>query len=341
LVCGGTFKIKEGKKLQKGVDLLIATPGRLVDHIISTQNWSLEKTKLFILDEADKILSESFDEQIKEIISHLPKPTQTALFSATLSPNILSMIDILFTEEPLFISTDSEAKYSTSDLLTQSYVVVSAAKKLLVLITFLNRHKKSKIMVFFSTRSSTKFHQLFFAHLKITTLAIHGDQAQAKRIEVFDKFREQKFGILLCTDVAARGLDIPKVDWIVQYDPPSSTKEYIHRVGRSARAGEKGKAILFLLKNEKRFLNYLKEERVPLKELKITDERLLKINTVLYQLSLKISPFIKLLKKLFEVPFKDMKVILFLNVSMLKNLISLDYPNHLDLLKCRFLTFEF
>ena len=267
---GGTQKKAEAKMFSHGVNLLVATPGRLCDHILNTANFSLSSVKVFIIDEADRILEIGFRTQLDEIIQNLPAEHQTLLFSATLSKDIESLASVSFKNgKPAYIGVDDQSKSSTATGLTQSYVICPPSKRLFLLVKFLKnkRVKGKKIMVFFSTRASVKFHQNLLAELNIKTLAIHGDQSQQKRIDAFNTFREQRSAIMLCTDVAARGLDIPAVEWIIQYDPPTSEKEYIHRVGRSARAGAEGQALLFLMENEKPFLQILKNAKVPLERL--------------------------------------------------------------------------
>jgi ATP-dependent RNA helicase DDX18/HAS1 len=145
--------------------------------------------------------------------------------------------------------------------------VCPSEKRLLVLFSFLKKNRKKKVMVFFSSCLSVKFHHELFNYIDLAVTSIHGQQKQAKRTSTFFQFCNAESGILLCTDVAARGLDIPEVDWIVQYDPPNDTKEYIHRVGRTARGeGKKGHALLILRPEELGFLKYLKQAKVPLNE---------------------------------------------------------------------------
>jgi ATP-dependent RNA helicase DDX18/HAS1 len=302
MVCGGTSKKKEGKHLN--VDLLIATPGRLVDHVISNSNL-ISNVKFFIIDEADKILNSGFQEQLNEICQNLPKEKQIALFSATLTEDVQFLVDLMFVNPPIFIQADSNSETKTSDFVSQYYAIVQASKKMKVLVTFLKRHKNSKIMVFFTSKSSVEFHSSFLKKLTICTLSIHGDQIQSKRIEFFNKFREQSVGTLLCTDVAARGLDIPNVDWIIQYDPPSSMKEYIHRVGRSGRAGIKGKSLIFLHENEKNFLTLLEAEKIPLKELKISEEKLIKIDNLFDSILYEDQALFKVAKEAFRTTLQN------------------------------------
>ena len=139
---------------------------------------------------------------------------------------------------------------ATVENLEQGFVLINAAAKFRLLLTFLRKQKKKskKIMVFFSSCNSVKFYSDLLNYIDINVMEIHGKQKQQKRSTTFYEFNMLKEGILLCTDVAARGLDIPEVDWIIQYDPPLDIKEYIHRVGRTCRGhNAKGKALLFLL----------------------------------------------------------------------------------------------
>ncbi|EER02063.1 DEAD box ATP-dependent RNA helicase, putative, partial [Perkinsus marinus ATCC 50983] len=156
-----------------------------------------------------------------------------------------------------------DAAISTASGLVQGYVVVGGDDRLRLLFTFLKKNQKKKVMVFFSSCNSVKFHDELLNYIDIPVISIHGQKKQSARMTNFYRFCQMESGILLCTDVAARGLDIPKVDWIVQYDPPDDPKEYIHRVGRTARGAEgTGKALLFLMPEELGFLRYLRKSGV-------------------------------------------------------------------------------
>jgi ATP-dependent RNA helicase DDX18/HAS1 len=279
---GGNHKKNETQQLKFGVNLLVATPGRLVDHMITTKEWTVKNVKMLIIDEADRILEDGYKDQLQEIINELPKERQTALFSATQTQDIKKLAEISFKSEPIYVGVDDNADEVTAANLSQDCFVVPAKQRLRLLVTILQRSKgKKKIMIFFNTRAGVKFASAYLKALKITTLSIHGDQTQQKRIDTFNKFREQKCGTLLCTDVAARGLDIRGVNWVIQYDPPQSVKEYIHRVGRAARAGASGKALIILHRNESKFLDYLKEAKVPIKRQEFPENKLLKIERVM------------------------------------------------------------
>ncbi|URE44585.1 DUF4217 domain containing protein [Musa troglodytarum] len=227
-----------------------------------------------IIDEADRILEANFEEDMKQIFKRLPKARQTALFTATQTKQVEDFACLSFKEKPIYVGVDDGRSKVTVEGLQQGYCVVPSNKRFLVLYAFLKRNLSKKIMVFFSSCNSVKYHSELLRYIQIDCLDIHGKQKQQKRTTTFFDFCKAEKGILLCTDVAARGLDIPAVDWIVQYDPPDEPKEYIHRVGRTARGeGGKGNALLFLLPEELQFLLYLKEAKVPVKEYEFNEKK--------------------------------------------------------------------
>ena len=267
LVIGGANRRAEAEKLSKGVNLLIATPGRLLDHLQNTKGFVFSNTQLLIIDEADRILEVGFEDEMKRILSILPKERQTLLFSATQTTKVDDLIRISFNSAPLYVNVHAQENVSTNATLEQGYVILDSDQRFLLLFTFLKKYlNKKKIMVFFSSCNAVKFYSDLLNYIDIPVLDLHGKQKQSKRTSTFFDFMNKETGILLSTDVAARGLDIPQVDWIIQYDPPDDPKEYIHRVGRTARAGKFGRALLFLLPSEIGFLHFLKEAKVPLNE---------------------------------------------------------------------------
>ncbi|XP_053674825.1 probable ATP-dependent RNA helicase pitchoune [Anopheles nili] len=267
LLMGGASRHTENEKLAKGINIIVATPGRLLDHLKSTPNFLYKNLQCLIIDECDRILEIGFEEDLKQIISILPKKRQTMLFSATQSSRMDELGRLALKSEPIYVGVDDNKKEATVTGLEQGYIVCPSEKRLLVLFTFLKKNRKKKVMVFFSSCLSVKFHHELFNYIDLPVISIHGKQKQAKRTSVFFQFCNAETGILLCTDVAARGLDIPAVDWIVQYDPPNDTKEYIHRVGRTARGEDLcGHALLMLRPEELGYLKYLKQAKVPLNE---------------------------------------------------------------------------
>ncbi|PNT73958.1 hypothetical protein BRADI_1g05062v3 [Brachypodium distachyon] len=269
-VIGGNSRRGEADQFAKGVNLLVATPGRLLDHLQNTKGFIYKSLRCLVIDEADRILEQNFEEDMKQIFKHLPWNRQTVLFSATQTVEVVNFSKLSFEKNeerkgaPVYILANDAKLNATVEGLQQGYCVIPSSDKFSVLYAFLEKKQPRKIMVFFSSCSS----------VKSSASDIHGKQKQQKRTTTFFNFREAKTGILLCTNVAARGLDIPDVDYIVQYDPPDEPKEYIHRVGRTA-SGEKGKgnALLFLLPHELKFRIYLKEANISVTQYVLKKER--------------------------------------------------------------------
>merc|ERR1711936_869320 len=192
--------------------------------------------------------------------------------------------------EPIYVGIEDKNKGNMATVagLEQGYVVCSSDKRFLLLFTFLKKNRNKKVMVFFSSCMSVKFHHELLNYIDLPVMCIHGKQKQTKRTTTFFEFCNADSGILLCTDVAARGLDIPDVDWIVQFDPPDDPKEYIHRVGRTARGeGGKGHALLILRPEEYGFLRYLKQAKVPLNEFEFSWSKISDIQPQLEKLVMK------------------------------------------------------
>ncbi|KAG0416376.1 hypothetical protein HPB47_006473 [Ixodes persulcatus] len=285
LIMGGTSRQSEANKLAKGVNFLVATPGRLLDHLQNTSEFVYKNLQCLIIDEADRILDIGFEEEMKQILRLLPKRRQTMLFSATLTKKTEDLVKVALKSEPLYIGLDENKEQATVEGLEQGYVVCPSDKRFLLLFTFLKKNRKKKVMVFFSSCLSVKYHHELLNYIDLPVMSIHGKQKQAKRTTTFFQFCNADTGILLCTDVAARGLDIPEVDWIVQYDPPDDPKEYIHRVGRTARGeGGSGHALLILRPEEVGFLRYLKVAKVPLQEFEFSWTKIANIQPQLEKL---------------------------------------------------------
>ncbi|ODN89178.1 ATP-dependent RNA helicase HAS1 [Cryptococcus wingfieldii CBS 7118] len=267
VLMGGANRKAEADKLVKGVNLIVATPGRLLDHLQNTKGFVFKNLKALVIDEADRILEIGFEEEMKQIIKLLPAENrQSMLFSATQTTKVTDLARISLRPGPLYINVDETKEASTVDMLEQGYVVCESDQRFMLLFTFLKKNLKKKVIVFFSSCNSVKYHAELLNYIDVPVLDLHGKQKQQKRTNTFFEFCNAPTGILLCTDVAARGLDIPKVDWIIQFDPPDDPRDYIHRVGRTARAGKTGKSLLFLLPSELGFLRFLKVAKVPLNE---------------------------------------------------------------------------
>eukprot|EP01017_Pseudomicrothorax_dubius_P038558 TRINITY_DN5796_c0_g1_i3.p1 TRINITY_DN5796_c0_g1~~TRINITY_DN5796_c0_g1_i3.p1 ORF type:complete len:433 (-),score=113.92 TRINITY_DN5796_c0_g1_i3:274-1572(-) len=274
LIIGGSDRKTEALKLKKGVNLLVCTPGRLLDHLQNTKEFIFRNLVCLVIDEADCLLKIGFEEDMNEILKILPSERQTILFSATQTKKVDDLARLSL-KSPIYIGVDDTSDQATVSNLEQGYVVCPSDKRFRLLFTFLRKNLNKKVMVFFSSCNSVKFHSDVLNYVDIPVMDIHGRQKQQKRTNTFHEFSNATKGILLCTDVAARGLDIPAVDWIVQYDPPDDVKEYIHRVGRTCRgAGTKGRALLFLLPEEIAYLRYLKQAKVSLNEYEFPENKL-------------------------------------------------------------------
>merc|ERR1719160_1795640 len=280
IVVGGMNRRPEADKLGKGVNVLVATPGRLLDHMQNTRGFVYHNLIDLIIDEADRILEIGFEEEMNAIIKLLPKQRRTSLFSAT-QTNKVADLARLSLKKPVFVEAKDNTTATVSGL-TQGYVVCPSHSRFLLLFTFLKRNRDKKVMVFMSSCNSAKFHDELLNYIDMPVTCIHGHKKQTARSSTYYSFCSAEKGILVCTDVAARGLDIPRVDWIVQYDPPDEPKEYIHRVGRTARgAGGVGKALLFLTPEELGFLRYLRKAVVPVPEYSFPSNKLSNIQSQL------------------------------------------------------------
>lgn len=281
VVVGGMNRKPEAEKLSKGINILVATPGRLLDHMQNTKGFIYHNLVNLTIDEADRILEVGFEEEMNMIIKLLPKKRQTSLFSATQTRKVADLARLSL-NKPVFVEVKTKDNVSTVAGLTQGYVVCPAESRFLLLFTFLKRNKDKKVMVFMSACNAVKFHDELLNYIDVPVNCIHGHKKQQARTSTYYQFCSADKGILLCTDVAARGLDIPKVDWIVQYDPPDEPKEYIHRVGRTARgASGKGKALLFLMPEELGFLHYLRRAGVPVSEYSFPPNKIANIQSQL------------------------------------------------------------
>lgn len=286
IVIGGANRRQEAEKLMKGVNLLIATPGRLLDHLQNTQGFVFKNVKALVIDEADRILEIGFEEEMKQIIKILPnEDRQSMLFSATQTTKVEDLARISLRPGPLYINVASESEASTVAGLEQGYVLCESDKRFLLLFSFLKRNVKKKIIVFLSSCNCVKYFGELLNYIDLPVLDLHGKQKQQKRTNTFFEFCNAKQGILICTDVAARGLDIPAVDWIIQFDPPDDPRDYIHRVGRTARGtAGKGKSLMFLTPSELGFLRYLKAANVPLNEYEFPTNKIANVQSQLTKL---------------------------------------------------------
>eukprot|EP00210_Caulerpa_lentillifera_P000194 g189.t1 len=275
------------------MNILICTPGRLLHHLDETHGFNVTSLQILVLDEADRLLDMGFAKLIDAIIQHLPSNRQSLLFSATQTKSVKDLVRLSLSD-PEYLAVHAESSSSTPGKLKQYFITCQLHEKLTVLWSFLKSHSHAKTIVFLSTCSQVRF--LYEALKKLLTGrcvdCLHGRIKQNKRIETFYKFCETRGMVLLATDVAARGLDFPKVDWVLQVDCAETSAEYIHRVGRTARYTSEGQALLVLLPQELHFLRKLEERNVPIKEMKIK-KSVMKCPTIALQALLTKSPKMK------------------------------------------------
>ena len=280
VIIGGGYRKKEAKQLIKGVNLLIATPGRLLDHLTHTNGFNCDNLCMLIIDEADAILKNGFEDEMKEILKILPEERQTLLFSATLNKKVENLNTLSMNSEPVYIKLYNKSinEAPTLDKLDQGYIILTADKKFSFLYTFIKKNMNKKMMIFFASCSEVQFYSYLLNYVGIKVKDIHGDLKQGKRENIFREFFNMKNGILLCTDIAQRGLDFPQVDWIIQYDIPLSPDEYLHRVGRTARGPNGyGKSLLMVLENEIDIVEQLIQRKIQMKEYEFKENKLMNI----------------------------------------------------------------
>jgi len=266
---GGVDMTLQAIKLGKRPHVIVGTPGRVVDHLENTKGFSLRALKVLVLDEADRLLNLDFEEEIDKILRVIPSERRTQLFSATMT-NKVAKLQRACLRDP--VKVEVSAKYSTVDSLKQHYLFIPAKHKDCYATYLFNELSASTLIVFSRTCDQTRKLALIARNLGFGAVPIHGQMSQPKRIAALQKFKSGERNILIATDVASRGLDIPSVDVVINYDVPQNSKDYVHRVGRTARAGRSGLAVTMVTQYDvelyqkiERLINK-KLEKFPLEE---------------------------------------------------------------------------
>ncbi|CDR39371.1 CYFA0S03e02586g1_1 [Cyberlindnera fabianii] len=271
LVIGGKDVKFEMERIAK-INILIGTPGRILQHMDQAVGMDVTNLQMLVLDEADRILDMGFKKTLDDIVSNLPPTRQTLLFSATQSKSVADLARLSLTKPKYIGVHDVEASTATPESLAQSYITVPLEDKLDTLYSFLKTHLKAKIIVFFATSKQVHFVYETFRKMQpgISLMKLHGRQKQTARTETVYKFTKANQVCLFATDVVARGLDFPSVDWVVQVDAPEDADTYVHRVGRAARYGKSGKSLLMLTPGEEEaFLKRLEAKKIDPKKLNV------------------------------------------------------------------------
>jgi ATP-dependent RNA helicase DDX10/DBP4 len=289
LVIGGKSLKEERERLGR-MNILVCTPGRMLQHLDQTAEFEVGNLQMLVLDEADRIMDMGFQVAVDAIIDHLPKSKrQTMLFSATQTKKV-SDLARLNLKDPEYVSVHEQATSATPSRLQQHYIVTPLPEKLDTLWSFIRSNLKSKILVFMSSGKQVRFVYESFRHMQpgVPLLHLHGRQKQGARLEITNKFSDAQHSCLFSTDVAARGLDFPAVDWVIQLDCPEDADTYIHRVGRTARYECDGRAVLFLEPTEEEgMLSRLEHKKVPIEKINVREKKKQTIQNQLQNLCFK------------------------------------------------------
>ncbi|XP_057317806.1 probable ATP-dependent RNA helicase DDX49 [Microplitis mediator] len=284
VILGGMDMMAQAQELSKRPHIVVATPGRLADHLESCDTFSLEKIKFVVLDEADRLLGGHFDEQIKTIFSALPKQRQSLLFSATMT-DALEQVKKVARNNVFEFEDKDDSGIATVRELDQRYVVcprgdVRDAYLVEVIRTFRGINPSGSIMIFTDTCKNCQLLSMTFNTVGFENAALHAMIKQRERLAALRKFKSNHIKILIATDVAARGLDIPLVELVINHTIPNVPKEYIHRVGRTARAGRGGMSISLISPHDIKLLHAIEETiGTKLKEFKVDDKEIATIFT--------------------------------------------------------------
>ena len=341
------------------MNILIGTPGRILQHMGESYMFSADNLKILVIDEADRILDEGFEDELVKIINYLPKNRQTLLFSATLTRNLKRLVKIhMRSPEYINISntdnvlntieninknelsimkiknnnTDNNIKNSENNNLNdviipknlnQFYTIVEPEDRVNILYSFLKLHKMSKILVFVSSRKQVRYFTEVFKHLKLGMLFldIHGKQKQGKRYSTFHTFSEKRNSVVLfATDLASRGVDFPAIDWVIQLDPPEDISQYIHRVGRTARYKSDGNSVLFVSEKEINFVKELELRKIKVTKIKIPPNKINNITPVVRSLLSENKELIEMAEKAITSYVKSINLMANKNVFNVKNI---------------------
>ena len=243
VIFGGMDHEKQRRELNAPIDILVGTPGRIIDYSQSG-DLDLSRAEVLVIDEADRMLDMGFIPVVRRIVYHLPRPgvRQTMLFSATLEPAVLRLVDS-WMKDPEFV--ESEPQHIVTDLIDQRFYAVLDEQKMAVLLHVIHEEKPSRMIIFGNRKDKNMSVAARLFEYGEDAELLSGDVPQEKRLKILDRFREGKTRILVATDVAARGIHVDGISHVVNYDLPEQADDYVHRIGRTGRAGEHGISISF------------------------------------------------------------------------------------------------
>lgn len=255
VIFGGVNQFHQVKELNKGLDLLVATPGRLLD-LMQQRLIHLNQVEVFVLDEMDRMLDMGFIRDIKKVLKEIPEKRQTLFFSATMSPQIEQLARTMVRNPVRVAITPDEP---TVDRIDQKVMFVESGKKVDLLTKLLKTKGADKVIVFTQMKHAANKVVEKLTEVGIRAVAIHGNKSQAARTKALDGFKRGRFQVLVATDVAARGLDVDDISHVVNYDMPVEAETYVHRIGRTARAGAEGDAISFCSSEDRAYLHQVEK----------------------------------------------------------------------------------
>ncbi len=269
VVYGGVDINPQIKALREGVEILVATPGRLLDHV-QQKTVNLTRVEILVLDEADRMLDMGFMPDIKRIIALLPAQRQNLMFSATFSDEIKRLANQILRSP---VSVEVARRNAPTDLVTHQMYEVDAERKRALLTHLIKTRDMRQVLVFVRTKRDANRLMRELVRDGVAASAIHSDRTQGERTQALEDFKQGKVNVLVATDIAARGLDIELLPFVINYELPYAAEDYIHRIGRTGRAGSTGEAISLVCADEHRMLDDIerelkrKLERLPLPEL--------------------------------------------------------------------------
>ena len=250
VIFGGVSQFHQVKELRRGVDVLIATPGRLLD-LVAQRIVNLQHIKMFVLDEADRMLDMGFINDVKKVIAKLPVKRQTLFFSATMPPEISRLSDSILTNP---VKVEVTPVSSTAEKIEQAVYLVEKNDKRQLLIHLLQDNKIQSALVFTRTKHGADKIAKELHRARISSGAIHGNKTQSARQNALSSFKNGKIRVLVATDIAARGIDVDDLSHVINFELPNIPETYVHRIGRTGRAGASGKALSFCDMEEREFL---------------------------------------------------------------------------------------
>src|SRR5438093_3582987 len=272
VVFGGIDMKQQTAELKRGVEVLIATPGRLLDHIES-KNCSLNQVEYVVLDEADRMLDIGFLPDLQRILSYLPKARQTLLFSATFSPEIKRLAES-YLQDPVLVEVARPNATATN--VEQRFYSVSPDDKRAAVLKLLKERSLGQALVFVNSKLGCARLARSFERDGLRTNALHGDKSQDERLKALDAFKRGDVDVLVATDVAARGLDIADLPGVFNFDVPFNAEDYVHRIGRTGRAGASGLAVTLVSRDDARLVSDIEKlikKKIELEPLELDDDR--------------------------------------------------------------------